>query len=241
MRRFSAADLRCPRCSQRRQPQAAPIRARPSYEPPFASSGVPAGLTGALVLDLDDGSARLRANADKSLAPASTEKLTVALAALQELGAGFRIETIVLGQRFPRRNRSGAAPRAQGASATRASHADDLALPRAAVRALGIRAVSGRVLGDESFFDRRRTAPGWKPSYYKIESAPLSALIVDRAWLNGRTRTSRRWPPRPASRERSRRPASPSTASPAVRPRGPAAVRARAASPRPAWPASSTT
>ena len=43
------------------------------------------------------------------------------------------------------------------------------------------------MLGDESYFDTRRTAPGWRPSYYKIESPPLSALVVDRAKVNGRT------------------------------------------------------
>ena len=149
--------------------------------------GLPAGLTGALVLDLDDGSALFGRSADKSLAPASTEKLTVALAALQELGAGFRIETVVLGHGA----RDGTVWRGSlvlKGFGDPSLHGDDLALLARRVRALGIRAVSGRVLGDESFFDRRRTGPGWKPSYYKVESAPLSALIVDRAWLDGRTR-----------------------------------------------------
>jgi serine-type D-Ala-D-Ala carboxypeptidase/endopeptidase (penicillin-binding protein 4) len=40
--------------------------------------------------------------------------------------------------------------------------------------------VTGRVLADESWFDVRRTAPGWKASFYIEESPPLSALIVDR-------------------------------------------------------------
>jgi PBP4 family serine-type D-alanyl-D-alanine carboxypeptidase len=40
------------------------------------------------------------------------------------------------------------------------------------------------VLGDESYFDSRRTAPGWKPSFYINESAPLSALTVDRTWFH---------------------------------------------------------
>src|SRR5207244_4061147 len=45
----------------------------------------------------------------------------------------------------------------------------------------GITSVSGRVLGDESWFDLHRTAPGWKAAFYIHESPPLSALIVDRA------------------------------------------------------------
>jgi len=51
----------------------------------------------------------------------------------------------------------------------------------AQIGALGITQISGRVLGDESWFDARRTAPGWKPDFYISESPPLSALVVDRA------------------------------------------------------------
>ena len=178
---FAVVVLATPAAAGGADPSPAQLRA--ALRPP----GVPAGLTGALVLDLDDGSALFGRSADKSLAPASTEKLTVALAALQELGAGFRIETVVLGHGA----RDGAVWRGSlvlKGFGDPSLHGDDLALLARRVRALGIRAVSGRVLGDESFFDRLRTGPGWKPSYYKVESAPLSALIVDRAWLNGRTR-----------------------------------------------------
>src|SRR5262245_52391608 len=60
--------------------------------------GVRAALTGAVVVDLDDGSSVFARNASRSLVPASNEKLTVALTALAELGPGFRTSTIVLGQ-----------------------------------------------------------------------------------------------------------------------------------------------
>jgi D-alanyl-D-alanine carboxypeptidase/D-alanyl-D-alanine-endopeptidase (penicillin-binding protein 4) len=49
------------------------------------------------------------------------------------------------------------------------------------VRAAGIRQVTGGVIGDESLFDAKRTCRGWKPSFATTESAPLSALVVDRA------------------------------------------------------------
>jgi serine-type D-Ala-D-Ala carboxypeptidase/endopeptidase (penicillin-binding protein 4) len=178
---FAVVVLATPAAAGGADPSPAQLRAA------LREPGVPAGLTGALVLDLDDGSALFGRSADKSLAPASTEKLTVALAALQELGGGFRIETVVLGHGA----RDGAVWRGSlvlKGFGDPSLHGDDLALLARRVRALGIRAVSGRVLGDESFFDRRRTGPGWKPSYYKVESAPLSALIVDRARLSGRTR-----------------------------------------------------
>ena len=42
----------------------------------------------------------------------------------------------------------------------------------------GIRRVQGRVFGDDTYFDSRRDALGWKPSYVGIESRPLSALSV---------------------------------------------------------------
>jgi D-alanyl-D-alanine carboxypeptidase/D-alanyl-D-alanine-endopeptidase (penicillin-binding protein 4) len=50
----------------------------------------------------------------------------------------------------------------------------------------GIRRVTGRVVGDESWFDSRRVVSGWKSSFYISESAPLSALTVDRARYRGR-------------------------------------------------------
>ena len=48
----------------------------------------------------------------------------------------------------------------------------------AAVAARGISQVTGRLYGDESAFDSRRTGPFWKPSYWQ-DCAPISALSVD--------------------------------------------------------------
>jgi D-alanyl-D-alanine carboxypeptidase/D-alanyl-D-alanine-endopeptidase (penicillin-binding protein 4) len=55
----------------------------------------------------------------------------------------------------------------------------DLRLLARDLAAWGIRRVTGRVVGDERHFDSRRDAPGWKPSYLGLESAPLSALSFD--------------------------------------------------------------
>lgn len=148
---------------------------------------LPASGTAALALDLDDGTVAFQRNATVPLRPASNEKLPLALAALDELGPGFRIATVVLGDG----TRDGSAWRGDlvlKGFGDPSLHADDLAVLAARIRALGIRRVTGRVLGDESFFDTRRTAPGWKSSYYKHECPPLSALVVDRAWLDGRMR-----------------------------------------------------
>ena len=53
------------------------------------------------------------------------------------------------------------------------------------VAAWGIRRVTGRIFGDESHFDERRDAPGWKPSYVGFESRPLLALSVFEAEFRG--------------------------------------------------------
>jgi D-alanyl-D-alanine carboxypeptidase len=50
----------------------------------------------------------------------------------------------------------------------------------------GIRRIAGDVLADESLFDARRTAPGWRPSFYMDESPPLTALAVNRGWYRGK-------------------------------------------------------
>jgi serine-type D-Ala-D-Ala carboxypeptidase/endopeptidase (penicillin-binding protein 4) len=144
--------------------------------------------SGAVVLDLDTGRVVFAHNAALSLRPASNEKLAVTYAALTGLGPAFRIETDVLGEG----EQDGSVWRGdlvlKGYGDPSLSSADLRALARA-VAADGISTVTGRVLGDETWFDARRTAPGWKASFYLTESPPLSALIVDRGWTGQRTTT----------------------------------------------------
>jgi len=141
--------------------------------------------TAALVYDLQTGTTLFSEHEALSLAPASNEKLAVTYAALAGLGAQFRIETDVVG----RGEQDGTVWRGslllvgQG-DPTLSSRG--LTLLARQVRAFGITRVTGGVLGDESFFDARRTAPGWKSSFYVNESPPLSALTVDRARYGGR-------------------------------------------------------
>src|SRR6266496_2656462 len=105
------------------------------------------------------------------------------LGALEALGPDYRIETNVLGQGALAGTTWRGSLVLQGHGDPTLSHADLNTLARQ-VRAAGIRKVAGPVLGDESYFDSRRTAPGWKPSFYIHESAPLSALTVDRTWFH---------------------------------------------------------
>jgi serine-type D-Ala-D-Ala carboxypeptidase/endopeptidase (penicillin-binding protein 4) len=128
--------------------------------------------TGAVALDLSTGQTVYARNPSLPLIPASNEKLTVTYGALTALGPDFRIETDVL------QDDAGNLI-LKGYGDPTLSSAQLRVLARQ-VRAAGITTVAGSVLGDESWFDTRRTALGWKPSFYLVESPPLSALIVDR-------------------------------------------------------------
>jgi D-alanyl-D-alanine carboxypeptidase/D-alanyl-D-alanine-endopeptidase (penicillin-binding protein 4) len=161
--------------------------------PPVASAGLRAKLdraldspyvsqsqTGAVAIDLTDGSMVFAQNASLSLRPASNEKLVVALAALDRLGPAFRIETQVLGKGSLVDGVWQGRLFLKGFGDPSLSNYD-LARLAAKLREQGVTEVTGRIVGDESYYDRQRTVRGWKPSYYKEESPPLSALIVNRA------------------------------------------------------------
>jgi len=142
--------------------------------------------TAALAVDLRTGSVVFERNATLSLVPASNQKLPVAYAALALLGPGYRFHTEVVGS---------------GTLVGDVWHGDlwlrgfgdptlepaDLDALASEVASWGIRRVDGAVIADESWFDVRRTAPGWRPSFYLFESPPLSALVVDRGRYKGRT------------------------------------------------------
>src|SRR2546423_13640209 len=135
--------------------------------------------TGAVAVDLATGETVYSRNATLSLLPASNEKLAVTYAALTALGPAFRIETDVLGEGAQAGTTWQGDLVLKGYGDPTLSSADLADLARQ-VRAVGITRVTGGVLGDESWFDTRRTAAGWKSSFYIYESPPLSALIVDR-------------------------------------------------------------
>jgi D-alanyl-D-alanine carboxypeptidase/D-alanyl-D-alanine-endopeptidase (penicillin-binding protein 4) len=144
---------------------------------------VAAASSAALAFDLTTGTSVFSRNDTLPLAPASNEKLAVTYAALVALGPDFQIETDVLGQ-------GQLVGTTWRGSLVLQGHGDPtlsdpgLSSLAAQVRAAGIRTVAGSVIGDESFFDSQRTAPGWKPSFYIYQSPPLSALTVDRTWFH---------------------------------------------------------
>jgi serine-type D-Ala-D-Ala carboxypeptidase/endopeptidase (penicillin-binding protein 4) len=142
--------------------------------------------TGAVALDLQTGETIFAEHEGLPLVPASNEKLAVAYAALATLGSGYRIETDVLGRGEQVGNVWRGSLVLVGHGDPTLSSGDLNALARQ-LRAAGIRRVTRGVIGDESFFDARRTAAGWKSWFYVNECPPLSALTVDRGRYYGRT------------------------------------------------------
>ena len=138
----------------------------------------------ALAVDLTSGKLLYAHNLRLPLIPASNEKLAVTYASLLALGPSYRFSTDVLGEG----ELDGAVWRGdvvlKGYGDPTLSTLDLLSLA-SQLRSQGIRRVSGHVVGDESYFDTRRTGPGWKSYFFLNESPALSALVVDRGRYRG--------------------------------------------------------
>jgi serine-type D-Ala-D-Ala carboxypeptidase/endopeptidase (penicillin-binding protein 4) len=140
--------------------------------------------SGAIVVDLETGETLFAQNADTPLLPASNEKLCVTYAALLELGPYYRFRTEVRGVGYQDGEVWNGDLVLKGYGDPTLSSLQ-LARLAAQLREQGIRRVTGHVVGDESWFDARRIAPGWKPWFYMNESPPLSALTIDRDRYHG--------------------------------------------------------
>jgi D-alanyl-D-alanine carboxypeptidase/D-alanyl-D-alanine-endopeptidase (penicillin-binding protein 4) len=136
--------------------------------------------TGAIAMDALSGEILYAHNATMPLVPASNEKLPVAWTSLILLGPGYRFHTDVVGvgERVGTTWEGDLFIVGNGDPTLTTTDVRRLA---ARVGATGITRVTGRIRGDESAFDGRRGAPGWKSYFVGGESPPLSALVVDRA------------------------------------------------------------
>jgi D-alanyl-D-alanine carboxypeptidase/D-alanyl-D-alanine-endopeptidase (penicillin-binding protein 4) len=138
----------------------------------------------ALAVDLQSDGVVFERNADLSLAPASNEKLPITFAAMHELGLSYRFRTQVFG----RGSQEGSVwhgdlfLKGYGDPTLTSARLGRLAR---AIADTGIRRVDGRLFADETWFDAKRVAPGWKLGYLLYECPPLSALVVDRAVYDG--------------------------------------------------------
>jgi serine-type D-Ala-D-Ala carboxypeptidase/endopeptidase (penicillin-binding protein 4) len=143
------------------------------------ASGLAVGGTAVTIVDLSSGKVAYRYHAWRKLAPASNEKLFTTVAALETLRPGFRYETTLSGAG----TRTGATYHGDiflvGSGDPTLTSGGLKTLARR-LRQSGIRHIGGRILGDESIFDRVRFGPQWKASFYGTESPPLSGLSVNR-------------------------------------------------------------
>src|SRR5215471_19191995 len=138
----------------------------------------------AVAVDLTTGEQLYALNETLPLAPASNEKLALTFALLKTFTPKLRIETRVLAAgTISGGILHGSIVLVGGGDPSLSSR--NLGVLARRVRAAGVSHVTGGVLGDESLFDSQRTCLGWKPSFYKYESPPLSALVVDRARYDG--------------------------------------------------------
>ncbi len=128
-------------------------------------------------------------NAEATLKPGSNMKLLTSAAALERYGISTRFTTQAMtggsmsgstlngnlwlvGGGDPSLSTGTFSQKLWGGSSGRL---DDLAR---AVRAAGITRVTGDIIGDESRFDTKRTAPFWKADYWR-DCPPISALTVN--------------------------------------------------------------
>jgi D-alanyl-D-alanine carboxypeptidase/D-alanyl-D-alanine-endopeptidase (penicillin-binding protein 4) len=139
---------------------------------------VPVSRSAAVAIDLRTGNVLFARHPHLGLAPASTEKLAVSYALLTELGPSYRIRTVVGGTGSFGAGTWRGNLVLEGRGDPTLSTADLVSLAWQLRRA-GIRRVTGSVIADESYFDRRRTAAGWKPWFFVNECAPISAAVVD--------------------------------------------------------------
>ena len=146
--------------------------------------GIPSRETAAIAIDLRSGDTLYSLNSRRGLLPASAEKLSVSFAALRVLGPQYRFRTELVGKG----RRSG---RTWQGDLFLVGYGDPTLdtrdLDRLARRFVdtGMKRIAGRVFGDDTFFDGRRDAPGWKSEYLGTESRPLSALSVEGVHLIG--------------------------------------------------------
>ena len=142
--------------------------------------------SGAYVVDLDSGEAIYTSRRARKRMPASVEKLFTTTTALLRLGPGTRLRTDVASTdpvgldgvlHGDLHLRGGGDPTL--------TSADLRALAADLVEDTGLTKVTGRVLGDESAFDRLRGVPSSGYALSVDIGAPIGALMVDRGRTGG--------------------------------------------------------
>ena len=172
---------------------AGPATLQPKLTAALTSSSLSLGRTSALAIDVATGTVLYAHNSSLAVAPASNEKIPVSWAALTSLGPRYRFHTEVYGTGV----RAGATwdgdliLKGFGDPTLSTADLDRLA---GTIAGRGIRTISGRVLGDESFYDRKRGAAGWKHYFIGGETrrSPRSWSTAHAVGPHSRRRSSRR-------------------------------------------------
>ncbi|MFN3652943.1 MAG: D-alanyl-D-alanine carboxypeptidase/D-alanyl-D-alanine-endopeptidase [Armatimonadota bacterium] len=139
----------------------------------------PHTLSAVRVVELPQGDVLYERNADLSMNPASNMKLLTSAAALAHLGPDYRFTTRVL-QTGKRSGSTLAGDLILQGGGDPVLETKDLERLADAVKAGGIRVVTGALRVDDSRYDRRRLGTGWEAddeSYYY--AAQVSALSVN--------------------------------------------------------------
>jgi D-alanyl-D-alanine carboxypeptidase/D-alanyl-D-alanine-endopeptidase (penicillin-binding protein 4) len=172
----------------------------------LGNAGLDGSGTGVCVWDLDTAELVYERNDDALLTPASNLKLVTGAAALRDWGGGHQLVTELYADDAPvdarGTLRGNLYLRGLGdpSLSTRAYQREEFDFTTASfeafarsVRRKGIKKVTGRVIGDASWFDRLPTVPGWRKGL-QIECGPLSALSGDQGRDNGvRVKQPARW------------------------------------------------
>lgn len=149
--------------------------------------GVAGRSTGVYIWDFDAARQVFASHADTPLAPASNMKLVTTSSALDSWGPEHRFKTELYGPDVPVYGgvlygnlylKGFGDPSLSTLSYQRkVLHLTTASFESFAkrLRVLKVRKIKGRVLGDESWFDKKRSGPSWKPGL-QLECGPLSAL-----------------------------------------------------------------
>jgi D-alanyl-D-alanine carboxypeptidase/D-alanyl-D-alanine-endopeptidase (penicillin-binding protein 4) len=175
-------------------------------------SAIAGSQSGAYVFDLDAGQVLFSARADVARPPASVEKLYTATTALEHMGPNARLSTAVLGAGSLAPGgvfegnlylRGGGDPTFGSLAFIRRHYhgvgASVSALVNQLVHGDGIRAVSGSIVGDESYLDSLRGEPSSGFAFDPELEGNLSALAFNRGEIG--TQRGPHAPPAYAARE----------------------------------------
>jgi serine-type D-Ala-D-Ala carboxypeptidase/endopeptidase (penicillin-binding protein 4) len=154
------------------------------------------GASGAYALDLNTGQPLFSSNATVGRMPASVEKLYTTSTALDLFGPGATLTTNVLGTGSLGRKgtwhgtlylKGGGDPTFGSASFDAANYGTGATVQAlaAALKARGIRSLSGRIVGDESYFDSLRGTAPYGYQFAPDEEGSLSALAFNRGLTDG--------------------------------------------------------